>query len=118
MTASRNRTEAPFAVSRKTGRVATLPTAQIIVSFIVAIPSPARHVTAPGGQPHGGLPYGPGDRVRRDRRPARLPRPERRRAGLWTPARLWTTPSPHRLRHPTVVVPAPITRPYCSRTSR
>src|SRR5690606_25075012 len=42
VTASRNRTDGPDASSRYTGDVATLPTAQTIVSFI-ASPSRARH---------------------------------------------------------------------------
>ncbi|MER6151759.1 hypothetical protein [Streptomyces hirsutus] len=41
VTASRNLATGPDAVSRNTGCVATLPTAQIIVSFIVPA-SPAR----------------------------------------------------------------------------
>ncbi|GAA1413739.1 hypothetical protein GCM10009601_00160 [Streptomyces thermospinosisporus] len=83
MTASRNRVDSPEASSRCTGCVATLPTAQTIVSFI-ASPSLTRAPPAPGGYAYGPVPYGS---VRRDgrricrnrRRAARLPPPGRAR---------------------------------------
>ncbi|GAA4021154.1 hypothetical protein GCM10022232_77430 [Streptomyces plumbiresistens] len=74
VTASRKRADAPDASSRNTGRVATLPTAQMTVSFI-SNPSLTRPFT-PVGYAYGPVPYGcvcRGDRVRRDRRAARLP---------------------------------------------
>ncbi|GGW79664.1 hypothetical protein GCM10010383_04080 [Streptomyces lomondensis] len=56
MTASRNLADGPDAISRYTGCVATLPTAQTIVSFI-ANPSLARTRT-PGRHAYGPVPYG------------------------------------------------------------
>nr|BFD84787.1 hypothetical protein StreXyl84_41880 [Streptomyces sp. Xyl84] len=107
MTASRKRADAPDAGSRYTGCVATFPTTQTVVSFIV-FPSLARPVR-PGGHAYGPVPYGcvcRADRVRRDRRGTRLPPPGRARRDLWTTARLWTTPSPGQVKGPARAVRA------------
>ncbi|GAA2525546.1 hypothetical protein GCM10010398_07510 [Streptomyces fimbriatus] len=58
VTASRNLADGPVAISRYTGCVATLPTAQTIVSFI-ALPSHGRAPPpAPAGSAYGPVPYG------------------------------------------------------------
>ncbi|GHA67827.1 hypothetical protein GCM10010330_20830 [Streptomyces tendae] len=117
MTASRKRSDPPFASCRKTGWVATLPTAQIIVSFITSPPSrTGLSRTAAGATASVAIAV-----------EARLPAARPVRPGLWTgPAPVENSATRRGGRRgcgrylvavPTPA-PAPVTRAYCSRTSR
>ncbi|CAL9532564.1 hypothetical protein SUDANB70_04089 [Streptomyces sp. enrichment culture] len=122
VTASRNRADGPDARSRYTGDVATLPTAQIIVSFIASPPRPGA-ARGSGGYAYGPLPYGSvrcagrascrGHRESQTAVNGKSPLNAVDTSGtVENPATRASEPGSQR------VEAVPTTRTYCSRTSR